>query len=310
MVELKIELENIDLFLFYGEHNQYLNLLQKNYPTLKIIAKGRILTAMGEEVVLQEFEKKVNNIVHYIQYHNKLDKHEFETILETSGKLLLPDQNVLLHGLGGRLIKALTKNQSLLVEKVELNDMVFAVGPAGTGKTYTSVALAVRALKNREIRKIILTRPAVEAGENIGFLPGDFKEKLDPYLQPLYDALKDMIHMDKLESYMQKGIIEIAPLGFMRGRTLDDAFVLLDEAQNTTIPQMKMFLTRMGKNAKFIITGDTSQVDLMPKIPSGLVHATQILKNIEGIGMIYLDESDVDRHRLVKKILKAYENKL
>ncbi len=309
MTELKIELENIDLFLFYGEHNKYIDLLQKYFPALKIIAKGRNLTAIGEEAILLEFEKKVNNIVHHIQYYNRLDKHELENIIETNGSLILPDQNVLVHGLGGKLIKALTKNQGILVEKVEKNDMVFAVGPAGTGKTYTSVALAVRALKNREIKKIILTRPAVEAGENIGFLPGDFKEKLDPYLQPLYDGLRDMLHAEKIDSYMQKGIIEIAPLGFMRGRTLDDAFVLLDEAQNTTVPQMKMFLTRMGKNAKFIITGDVTQIDLMPRIQSGLVDALQILNNIEGIGIVYLDESDVVRHRLVKKILKAYQNK-
>ena len=308
MAELKIELENIDLFLFYGENNDHLNLLQKHFPTLKIFAKGRNIGAIGENNVLDVFETKINNISHHIQYYNRLDKHQLEAIIETNGSLQLPDQNVLVYGLGGRLIKALTKNQGILVEKAEKNDMVFAVGPAGCGKTYTSVALAVRALKNKEIRKIILTRPAVEAGENIGFLPGDFKEKLDPYLQPLYDALKDMIHADKLDFYLQKGVIEIAPLGFMRGRTLDDAFVLLDEAQNTTIPQMKMFLTRMGKNAKFIITGDVTQVDLMPKIPSGLVHAIQILKEVDGIGMVFLNESDVVRHRLVKKILKAYEN--
>lgn len=308
MAELKIELENIDLFLFYGENNDHLNLLQKHFSTLKILAKGKNIGAIGENTVLNVFETKINNICHHILYYNKLDKHQLEAIIETDGLLTLPDQNVLVYGLGGRLIKALTKNQGILVEKSEKNDMVFAVGPAGCGKTYTSVALAVRALKNKEIRKIILTRPAVEAGENIGFLPGDLKEKLDPYLQPLYDALKDMIHADKLDFYLQKGVIEIAPLGFMRGRTLDDAFVLLDEAQNTTIAQMKMFLTRMGKNAKFIITGDVTQVDLMPKIPSGLVHAIQILKEVDGIGMVFLNESDVVRHRLVKKILKAYEN--
>ena len=212
-----------------------------------------------------------------------------------------------MHGVSGKLIKAHTPGQRELVEKVYKNDMVFAIGPAGTGKTYTSVALAVQSLKNKEVRRIILTRPAVEAGESLGFLPGDLKEKLDPYLQPLYDALKDMIHFDKLSSFYEKGIIEVAPLAFMRGRTLDEAFVILDEAQNTTHAQMKMFLTRMGKNAKFIITGDPDQVDLPPKQKSGLKEAMNILSDVEGIGMVKLTEKDVVRHKLVSKILKAYK---
>ncbi|MFA9290159.1 MAG: PhoH family protein [Solirubrobacteraceae bacterium] len=306
MAEIKIELENTDLFVFYGERNSNIDVLEYYFPKLKIIAKGTSITAIGKETDVIEFEKKVNLIAKHIQYYNKLDKSDLEKIIELNDGLTILSKNLILYGLAGKAIKPLTKNQTLIVEQIENNDMVFAVGPAGTGKTYTSVALAVRALKNKEVRRIILTRPAIEAGENIGFLPGDFKEKLDPYMQPLYDGLKDMIHSEKIESYIQKGIIEIAPLGFMRGRTLDEAFVILDEAQNTTVSQMKMFLTRMGKSAKFIINGDVTQVDLPSKIQSGLIHATQILKDVKGIGIVHLDESDVVRHPLVKKILKAY----
>jgi len=235
---------------------------------------------------------------------------ETETLLESEPTLQdgkMHPQNILVHGVSGKLVKALTAGQQKLVETVYKNDMVFAVGPAGTGKTYTGVALAVQALKNKEVRRIILTRPAVEAGESLGFLPGDLKEKLDPYLQPLYDALKDMIHFEKLESYLEKGIIEVAPLAFMRGRTLDEAFVILDEAQNTTHSQMKMFLTRMGKRAKFIITGDPDQIDLPPKQKSGLKEAMSILHDVEGIGMVKLTEKDVVRHKLVGRILQAYK---
>ncbi len=306
MAEIKIELENTDLFVFYGERNSNIDVLEYYFPKLKIIAKGTSITAIGKETDVIEFEKKVNLIAKHIQYYNKLDKSDLEKIIELNDGLTILSKNLILYGLAGKAIKPLTKNQTLIVEQIENNDMVFAVGPAGTGKTYTSVALAVRALKNKEVRRIILTRPAIEAGENIGFLPGDFKEKLDPYMQPLYDGLKDMIHSEKIESYIQKGIIEIAPLGFMRGRTLDEAFVILDEAQNTTVSQMKMFLTRMGKSTKFIINGDVTQVDLPSKIQSGLIHATQILKDVKGIGIVHLDESDVVRHPLVKKILKAY----
>jgi len=247
-------------------------------------------------------------LVKYFTRYNKIDENAIERIvLDSDIQQTTALDDVLVHGVGGKLIKAMTENQHKLVKFVEKNDMVFAIGPAGTGKTYTGVALAVRALKNKEVKRIILTRPAVEAGENLGFLPGDMKEKLDPYMQPLYDALRDMIPPQTLEDYLFKGVIQIAPLAFMRGRTLDNAFVILDEAQNTTHSQMKMFLTRMGKNAKFIITGDPGQIDLPRKVSSGLKEAIEILKDVEGIGMLYLDDKDIVRHKLVKRIVNAYK---
>ncbi len=269
------------------------------------------MTAYGEEEVLEEFEKQMDRLmIHYGKY-NSLDESAVEKILTCSSEdnfvLDEADVQIILHGVGGKIIKARTVNQARLVESIATNDLVFAVGPAGTGKTYTGVAMAVKALKNKEVKRIVLTRPAVEAGENLGFLPGDLKEKLDPYMQPLYDALRDMIPTEKLSSYIEKGTIQIAPMAFMRGRTLDDAFVILDEAQNTTHNQMKMFLTRMGKNTKFVITGDPGQIDLPRRVISGLKEALLILSDVKGIDVIQLDGRDVIRHQLVKKVIDAYK---
>ncbi|MGM5631859.1 PhoH family protein [Apibacter raozihei] len=308
MNQLQIILEGVDLKIFYGEYNQNFKLLVNHFPKLKITGRDQIISVSGSDEDIAIFERKVKEITDYINKYNKLNDFAMEGILNRSDLIKIADNedDVIVHGIGGKLIRAKSENLKKLVDLVDKNDMVFAVGPAGTGKTYTSVALAVRALKNKEVKRLILTRPAVEAGESLGFLPGDLKEKLDPYLQPLYDALKDMISHEKLASYLDKGIIEIAPLAFMRGRTLDDAFVILDEAQNTTHLQMKMFLTRMGENAKFIITGDPGQIDLLKQQKSGLKEAIVLLKNVKGIGFIKLTEMDVVRHKLVKKILEAY----
>jgi len=310
--EIIIEIEGANPVDIYGEHNVNLELIKSLYPKLKLIARGNMLKVLGEEDLLIDFERRFNEIIEYVSQNNYLPEEQLERIIfadEFERKKSSINNDVLVHGVGGKLIKPLTENQKKLVESSNKNDMVFAIGPAGTGKTYTSVALAVRALKNKEVRRIILTRPAVEAGENLGFLPGDMKEKLDPYMQPLYDALRDMIPYEKLEMLIERNVIQIAPLAFMRGRTLDGAFVILDEAQNTTHSQMKMFLTRMGKNAKFVITGDPSQIDL-PKRgqKSGLKEAIVALKGVKGIGFIHLDDKDVVRHRLVKKIINAYKN--
>ncbi|SMC83966.1 PhoH family protein [Moheibacter sediminis] len=310
MTELNLELADVNVQEFYGANNENFKLLKTHFPKLKIVGRGKQVSAVGNEDLLKEFSTKISQIINHIQHYNKLNEKEMETILESENsnqQARIHSNEVLVHGVNGKLVKAMTAGQQKLVDTVRKNDMVFAVGPAGTGKTYTGVALAVQALKNKEVRRIILTRPAVEAGESLGFLPGDLKEKLDPYLQPLYDALKDMIHFEKLESYLEKGIIEVAPLAFMRGRTLDEAFVILDEAQNTTHSQMKMFLTRMGKHAKFIITGDPDQIDLPPKQKSGLKEAMSILDDVEGIGMVILTEKDVVRHKLVGRILHAYK---
>ena len=310
MTELNLELIDVNVQEFYGPNNENFKVLKSHFPKLKIVGRGRNISAVGNEELLQELDSKIAQIISHIQHFNQLKEKDVEQILERENSTennMTNAKEVLVHGVNGKLIKAHTPGQIELVDKVFKNDMVFAIGPAGTGKTYTSVALAVQALKNKEVRRIILTRPAVEAGESLGFLPGDLKEKLDPYLQPLYDALKDMIHFEKLNSHYEKGVIEVAPLAFMRGRTLDEAFVILDEAQNTTHAQMKMFLTRMGKNAKFIITGDPEQVDLPPKQKSGLKEAMAILDNVEGIGMVKLTEKDVVRHKLVGKILAAYK---
>jgi len=310
--ELILELEEISPKEFFGAQNANIKLLKNYFPKLKIVARGNKLKAYGDEDLLEEFDRRMTMLMKHFAKYNKLDENVIERVLTsqssadytTTGK----GDEVIVHGVGGKLIKAQTANQRKLVETMRKNDMVFAIGPAGTGKTYTGVALAVRALKNKEVKRIILTRPAVEAGENLGFLPGDLKEKLDPYMQPLYDALRDMIPAEKLESYVEKGVIQIAPLAFMRGRTLDNAFVILDEGQNTTHAQMKMFLTRMGKNAKFLLTGDPGQVDLPRRTISGLKEALLVLKNVEGIGMIYLDDKDVIRHKLVKKVIAAYKS--
>jgi len=294
---------------FFGEQNSTIELLKTYFPKIKIVARGNEIHIFGEEALLDEFEKRLGQLIQHFEKYNHLDKNTIERILFSDTGLLpstLLDKDFIVHGVKGKIIRAQTPNQQKLLELIGKNDMVFAIGPAGTGKTYTSVALAVRALKDKQVKRIILTRPAVEAGENLGFLPGDLKDKLDPYMQPLYDALIDMIPFDKLNSFIENGTIQIAPLAFMRGRTLDNAFVILDEAQNTTYVQMKMFLTRMGKNAKFIITGDPGQIDLPRKTASGLSEALHIIKGIKGIGTLWLDDKDVVRHPLVKEIINAY----
>ena len=313
MNERIIELEEINPKDFFGAHNSTIEALKKYYPKIKIVARGNQLKIFGESVLLDEFEIRLTRLIKYYNRYNKLDENSMERILTSNGKeekavASKRVKDVLVHGVAGRLIKPQTENQRKMVVLMDKNDMLFSVGPAGTGKTYTAVALAVRALKEKEVRKIILTRPAVESGENLGFLPGDLKEKLDPYMQPLYDALRDMIPHEKLESYIEKGIIQIAPLAFMRGRTLDNAFVILDEAQNTTHNQMKMFLTRMGKSAKFIITGDPGQIDLPRKQVSGLKESLLALKDINGIAQVFLDDKDVVRHKLVRSIISAYKS--
>lgn len=312
MNELTLELTEISPREFFGHQNEHIDLLKKYFPKLKIVARGSKIKVYGDDQLLDEFDKRFQMLTAHFSKYNKLDENVIERVLTSNGNddLSAPaDSNdILVHGVSGRYIKAQTVNQRKLVDAMSKNDMVFAIGPAGTGKTYTGVALAVRALKNKEVKRIILTRPAVEAGENLGFLPGDLKEKLDPYMQPLYDALRDMIPSEKLAHYIENGTIQIAPMAFMRGRTLDHAFVILDEAQNTTHAQMKMFLTRMGKNAKFLLTGDPGQIDLPRRVISGLKEALLILKNVDGIQMIYLDDKDVIRHKLVKKVIDAYKN--
>ncbi|NNK87415.1 MAG: PhoH family protein [Flavobacteriaceae bacterium] len=312
MNELIVELEEITPKEFFGAHNSNLELLKTYFPKIKIVARGNKIRAFGDEEMLEEFDKRLMMLLSHFSKYNKLDENIIERVLtsENSDDYATSDDSndVLVHGVSGRTIKAQTVNQRKLVEAIRKNDMVFAIGPAGTGKTYTGVALAVRALKNKEVKRIILTRPAVEAGENLGFLPGDLKEKLDPYMQPLYDALRDMIPNEKLVNYIENGTIQIAPLAFMRGRTLDNAFVILDEGQNTTHAQMKMFLTRMGKNAKFLLTGDPGQIDLPRRTISGLKEALLILKGVKGVGIVHLDDKDVIRHKLVKKIIAAYKN--
>lgn len=315
MTEKKIILEDIAPVDLYGVNDTKLELIKKRFPKLKIVARGETVKVSGEEEDINQFEMVLNVLIDYFHRYGNITENAVEQILGGSKKAnTKPDgtvqgDDVLVFGNGGLVVKARTENQRRIVDSISKNDMVFAIGPAGTGKTYTAVALAVRALKNREVKKIILTRPAVEAGENLGFLPGDLKEKLDPYLQPLYDALYDMIPAEKLVYYLENKIIQIAPLAFMRGRTLDNAFVILDEAQNATEGQLKMFLTRMGASAKFIITGDITQVDLPKNQPSGLPQAMRLLNNVDGIEFITLDGTDVIRHRLVKKIVELYDKK-
>ncbi|MEY8760786.1 PhoH family protein [Chryseobacterium tongliaoense] len=311
MFELTYDLEDIDAKIFYGVNNQYFNLIKSSFPTLKITGRDHYILAKGNQETLDILKQKLNDIVSFISKNNSIELKDVENVLnikDENEKQLVFDQDIIVKGVNGKIIKAKTTNLKKLVKETEKKDMVFAIGPAGTGKTYTSVALAARALRDKEVKRIILTRPAVEAGESLGFLPGDLKEKLDPYLQPLYDALRDMIPHEKLEGFIEKKVIEVAPLAFMRGRTLDDAFVILDEAQNTTHSQMKMFLTRMGMNAKFIITGDPSQVDLPPKQQSGLKEAMRILHGVNEIGFVHLTEEDVVRHPVVRKIILAYND--
>ncbi len=309
MFELNYEISGIDAKAFYGVNNQYFNLLKSKYPTLKITGRDHFVFAKGNQETLNILKHQLDDIVQFIGKNNSLSLKDMESILvlkDENEKQIVFDQDIIVKGVNGKIIKAKTTNLKILVKTTDTKDMIFAIGPAGTGKTYTSVALAVRALRDKEVKRIILTRPAVEAGESLGFLPGDLKEKLDPYLQPLYDALRDMIPQEKLEGLIEKKVIEVAPLAFMRGRTLDEAFVILDEAQNTTHAQMKMFLTRMGMNAKFIITGDPSQVDLPLKQKSGLQEAMRILKDVNEIGFVHLTEEDVVRHPVVRKIIQSY----
>ena len=311
MREIIIPIELADSVSFFGVNDSNLELIRKKFPALKIVSRGNELKVLGDEAQISLFIDKINRLISHFENKGILTRQDVEEMLNGTGVLPTPageeTKDILVYGQQGLIVRARTANQQRMVGSSEQNDIVFAIGPAGTGKTYTAVALAVRALKNKEIKRIILTRPAVEAGENLGFLPGDLKEKIDPYLRPLYDALFDMIPGEKLRSYIESGVIEVAPLAFMRGRTLDHAFVILDEAQNATESQLKMFLTRMGPSAKFIVTGDMTQVDLPVKQPSGLIQATRILKDIKGIDFIYLDASDVVRHRLVRDIIKAYE---
>lgn len=310
-MESIIEIEPTAAVGLFGSQNSNIELLTHIFSKLKIVARGNQIKVMGEDSEVQLFEARLHLLEKHLEEFGKLTETDILNItaLEDDSfyRLNSTDSNVIVHGREGKVIKAITPNQKKMVQSAEKNDMVFIIGPAGTGKTYTAVALAVRALKNKQIKRIILTRPAVEAGENLGFLPGDLRDKLDPYLQPLYDALWDMMPMQKLMSYMEDKVIEIAPLAFMRGRTLDNAFVILDEAQNATTAQLKMFLTRMGKNAKFFITGDISQIDLPKNQQSGLVQANHILGEIPGIDFIYMDTKDVVRHHLVTKIIKSYE---
>ncbi len=310
MNELTLELTEVSPQVFCGEDESNIKYIKTLFPKLKIVARGSKLIVFGEELQLKDFQEQMEKLISYTSKYNRLDERTIDSILsastpETAEKVR--EEDIIVHGVSGKIIRPQTQNQVKLVEMMRKNDMVFAVGPAGTGKTYVGVALAVKALKEKQVRRIILTRPAVEAGENLGFLPGDLKEKLDPYMQPLYDALRDMIPTEKLNAFIEAGIIEIAPLAFMRGRTLDNAFVILDEAQNTTHAQMKMFLTRMGRNAKFMITGDPGQIDLPRKVSSGLKEAMLILQNVRGIAFLHLDDKDVVRHPLVRSIIEAYK---
>ncbi len=311
MTEKILHLEHIDPLEICGINNVRLNLIKKAFPKIHLVARGTELKIIGEPNEIESFECKFKQILNYIDTHNTISDEHLSKILEQNADskedILLSNTDIIVFGNNGKPIKARTPNQEQLVQQSLNNDLIFALGPAGTGKTYTAIALAVRALSNREVKRIILSRPAVEAGERLGFLPGDLKEKIDPYLQPLYDALYDMIPAKKLENFLNEGIIQIAPLAFMRGRTLENAFVILDEAQNTTLNQMKMFLTRMGKNSQFVVTGDITQIDLPKVSDSGLVQSLKILKDINGIGIVELTEKDIVRHPLVKKIVKSYD---
>lgn len=314
MKEVIIPVEINNPVGFFGPNDSNLDVVRRKFPALKIISRGSELKLIGEENLLILATEKIKKLITHFEKYGLITPVEVDYLLNGSPAVVADTalkttegSDVLVHGPGGVVVRARTANQRRMVEASERNDIIFAIGPAGTGKTYTAVALAVRALKNRHIRRIVLTRPAVEAGENLGFLPGDLKEKIDPYLRPLYDALFDMIPPEKLQTFLDNGIIEVAPLAFMRGRTLDNSFVILDEAQNATESQLKMFLTRMGPSAKFIVTGDTTQIDLPRSQPSGLIQATRLLRNIEGIEFVMLDATDVVRHRLVKDIIMAYQ---
>jgi phosphate starvation-inducible PhoH-like protein len=312
MTEVVIFLEDIDPVVFYGANNSLLDKIRSFFPKLKLVARGNELKCMGEETEVALFAEKFYEIIEYYRKYHRLDQQDIEKYFFDKEHLKSASngdfEQVIVFGTSGKPIRARTINQLQLVNDYRTNDLVIAEGPAGTGKTYTAIALAVKALKEREVKKIILTRPAVEAGERLGFLPGDVREKLDPYLQPLFDALHDMLPFKKLETWIEDATVQIAPLAFMRGRTLENAFVILDEAQNATVSQLKMFLTRMGVSSKFIMTGDTTQIDLPKKSDSGLLQAMRILSNIEGISIIKFDERDIVRHKLVKRIVRAYED--
>lgn len=307
MIERIIILESVDPVVFFGINNSNIQLLKTLYPKLRIVARGNVIKVIGEEEELTVFEEKVHELQKFSIEMNLLREEDILDIVKGKAPAIVNADNLIIHGLNGKPIVARTANQKKLMDAFQENDMLFAIGPAGSGKTYTAIALAVRALKTKQVRKIILSRPAVEAGEKLGFLPGDMKEKIDPYLQPLYDALEDMIPPLKLKEYTETKIIQIAPLAFMRGRTLNDAVIILDEAQNTTRPQIKMFLTRLGINGKMIITGDITQIDLPHTQQSGLVHALRVLRHIRGIGTVEFNKKDIVRHRLVQQIVEAYE---
>ena len=307
MIERHIIIDNVDPIVFYGVNNANIHLIRNLFPKLRMAARGSVITVIGDDADTADFETKIKELEHYCAHYNTLTEDVIIDIVKGEPPKELKMDDVIVYGLNGRPIKAKTPNQQLMVKVFTENDLTFALGPAGTGKTYQAVALAVRALKNREARKIILSRPAVEAGEKLGFLPGDMRDKLDPYLQPLYDALEDMITPAKLREYMDTKVIQIAPLAFMRGRTLNDAVIVLDEAQNTTTHQIKMFLTRMGIGSKMVITGDVTQIDLPRTTTSGLIHALKVLKDVKGIGVVQFDKRDIVRHQLVQRIVEAYE---
>ena len=307
MIERIYILESVDPVIFYGVNNVNMQLIKTLFPKLRIVARGNVMKVIGDEDESELFLKKIREVEKYCEEFNSLSEDVILDIIKGKAPVITKQENLIIHGMNGKPIVARTENQQRLVKAFEENDLVFATGPAGTGKTFVAIALAVKALKNKEIRKIILSRPAVEAGEKLGFLPGEMKDKLDPYLQPLYDALQDMVPGAKLKEYMENNVIQIAPLAFMRGRTLNDAAIILDEAQNTTTHQIKMFLTRLGMNAKMIITGDVTQIDLPPTATSGLVQAMQILKGVKGIGKVEFEKKDIVRHKLVQRIVEAYD---
>ena len=307
MIERIYILESVDPVIFYGVNNVNMQLIKTLFPKLRIVARGNVMKVIGDEDESELFLKKIREVEKYCEEFNSLSEDVILDIIKGKAPVITKQEKLIIHGMNGKPIVARTENQQRLVKAFEENDLVFATGPAGTGKTFVAIALAVKALKNKEIRKIILSRPAVEAGEKLGFLPGEMKDKLDPYLQPLYDALQDMVPGAKLKEYMENNVIQIAPLAFMRGRTLNDAVIILDEAQNTTTHQIKMFLTRLGMNAKMIITGDVTQIDLPPTATSGLVQAMQILKGVKGIGKVEFEKKDIVRHKLVQRIVEAYD---
>ena len=307
MIERIYILESVDPVIFYGVNNSNMQLIKTLFPKLRIVARGNVMKVIGEEEESELFLKKIREVEKYCEEFNTLSEEVIVDIIKGKAPNMVKQENLIIHGMNGKPITARSENQQRLVKAFEENDLVFATGPAGSGKTFVAIALAVRALKNKEARKIILSRPAVEAGEKLGFLPVEMKDKLDPYLQPLYDALQDMIPAVKLKEYMENNVIQIAPLAFMRGRTLNDAVIILDEAQNTTPHQIKMFLTRLGMNAKMIVTGDVTQIDLPPSTTSGLIQAMQILKGVKGIGRIEFTKKDIVRHKLVQRIVEAYD---